>query len=234
MRSPDGIASTVLIPSELNSKINSVPVRVALDTEYPFRGTLCYTVETPSPVSFTLSVRIPRWAKSAEVDGTAAEVGFYHIKREWKGKTEIKVTLHFETRLVKRPDGMFCLERGPLVYSVAPKDRWVKHEFTRNGVERTFPYCDWELFAESPWNFAFTKDAEKAEVIEAPVSATPFSPDAPPVSLKAMMVPIEWKFADGVCESHPEAKVLGKPVPITLIPYGSTNLRITEMPLVGI
>ena len=108
------------------------------------------------------------------------------------------------------------------------------HEFTRNGVERKFPYCDWELFAESPWNYAFTKDAVKAELIKAPLSETPFSPDAPPVSLRAMMVPIEWGFASGVCEARPAGKALGEPVPVTLIPYGSTNLRVTEMPLLAI
>jgi hypothetical protein len=232
-RGEDEIVSAVLVPSELNCRVRGVPVRISLDTEYPFRETLRYTVETPSPLGFVFSIRIPRWVKDAEVDGAAAGGGsFFRIRREWKGKTEITVRFKFETRLRERPEGMFCLERGPLVYSVAPRERRVMREFVRDGVERKFPYCDWEIFAESPWNYAFTKESVKAGLIEAPVSEIPFSPEAPPVSLKAMMAPIEWGFAGGVCEARPAGRVLGKPVPVTLIPYGSTNLRITEMPLV--
>ncbi|MDR2375452.1 MAG: glycoside hydrolase family 127 protein [Treponema sp.] len=234
MAGEDGIVSTVLVPSELNCRVKNVPVRISLETEYPFRETLRYTIETPSPVSFVFALRIPGWAKKAEIDGVAAEGGnFFRIMREWKGKTEITVRLHVETRMRERPGGMFCLERGPLVYSVAPLERWVMHEFTRNGVERKFPYCDWELFALSPWNYAFTKEAVNAVLIQAPLSEIPFSPAAPPVSLKTLMTPIEWGFTGGVCEARPAGRILGEPVPVTLIPYGSTNLRVTEMPLKG-
>jgi hypothetical protein len=237
MYGDDEIASTVLVPSKLDCRVKDVPVHITLDTEYPFRETLRYTVEASSPVDFVFSVRIPRWAKNTEidtVDGTAAAEGgtFFRIRREWKGRTEITLRLHFETRLAERPEGMFCLERGPLIYCVAPAERRVMHEFIRDGVERKFPYCDWELFAESPWNYAFTREAPGAEVIEAPLSDIPFSPAAAPVSLKTTLVPIEWNLVDGVCEARPAGRVLGKPVPVTLIPYGSTNLRITEMPLV--
>jgi hypothetical protein len=259
----DEIVSAVLVPSRLECRINDVRVRIDLETEYPFRETLRYTVETSAPLSFTLTLRIPGWAKAVELNGAAVEsdgvsagsdritVGsdrisagpggesaaggrFFRIRREWKGTTEINARFHFETRLAERPGGMYCLERGPLVYCVAPRERRVMREFTRDGVERKFPYCDWELFAESPWNWAFTKGAENAEPIEAPLSGIPFSPEAPPVSLKAMMVPIEWGFADGVCEARPAGRVLGGPVPVRLVPYGATNLRVTEMPLVQV
>jgi hypothetical protein len=234
MGGEDEIRSTVLVPSELNCKVKGTPVRVSLETEYPFRETLRYRIETSSPVDFEFAVRIPRWVKRAELEGAAAQGGtFFRIKRQWKGKTEIALRFEFETRLRERPGGLYCLERGPLVYSVAPKVRPVKHEFVRDGVERKYPYCDWELFADSPWNYGFTGEAEKAKLVEAPLSAIPFSPDAPPVSLEAQMVPVEWGFADGVCEARPEGRVLGEPVPVKLIPYGSTKLRVTEMPLVG-
>jgi hypothetical protein len=233
MAAEDGIVSTVLVPSELTCRVKDIPVHISLETEYPFRETLRYTIETSAPVDFEFAVRVPGWARTAKVNGIAVEGGsFFHIRREWRDRTEIDVRFCFETRLTERPGGMFCLERGPLVYSVAPQERRVMHEFTRGGTERKFPYCDWELFAESPWNYAFTKDAVNAELIEAPLSEIPFSFESPPVSLRAMMVLIEWGFADGVCEVRPAGKILGKPVPVTLIPYGSTNLRMTEMPLV--
>ena len=39
-----------------------------METGYPFRDNLTYRVTTEKPVEFTLSVRIPSFADSAEVD----------------------------------------------------------------------------------------------------------------------------------------------------------------------
>lgn len=238
MGGEDSIASVVLVPSELNCHVKDVPVRIRLDTEYPFKGSLRYTLETDAPVRFTFSVRIPGWAKAAVLEGAADTGGgvprpgtFFSIEKEWTGKTEIAITLEFETELAARPNGMYCLRRGPLVYSIAPKERWEKHEYTRNGVERKFPYCDYEIFPLSPWNYAFSGGGA-FEVQEFPLSETPFSPEKPPVKIRANMVPVEWKFENGVCEKRPSGKVLGDPVVCELIPYGCTNLRMTEMPLV--
>jgi hypothetical protein len=229
MRSPDGIVSTALVPSELNCKINGVDVKITLDTEYPFRSSLRYTIVTSAPVRFALSIRIPKWAKSTKVDGNAAVPGTFHkIERVWKGKTEINIEMEFETELVERPNKMYALRRGPLVYSIAPKERWVKHEYVKDGTERKFPYCDYEIFPESPWNYAFTGD--DMEVIEQPVSETPFSPDKPPVKIRTKMAPIEWNIVNGVCEERPSGHITGEPVLCDLIPYGCTNLRMTEMP----
>ncbi|MDR3333282.1 MAG: hypothetical protein LBT13_00120, partial [Treponema sp.] len=93
-------------------------------------------------------------------------------------------------------------------------------------------YCDYEIYPESPWNFGFT--GGPMEVIEKPLSGFPFSPDNPPVSIRTKMAPIEWKLENGVCEPLPSGKVTGEAVTCDLIPYGCTNLRNTEMPLVGI
>jgi hypothetical protein len=233
MRADDGIASAVLVPSELACEINGRAVKCRLETEYPFREKLFYTVEVAEPVTFTFYIRIPEWAAAVEVEGQKAVPGsFFALKKEWRGRTEIAVSLRFETKLISRPHTMYCLRRGPLLYSVAPRERWEKREYVRDGVERKYPYCDYEVFAESPWNYAFTGfSLESCEVAEAPLPDIPFSPLAPPVSIKTVLVPIEWGFENGVCETYPEGKVSGKSVPVTLIPYGCTNLRITEMPM---
>ena len=33
-------------------------------------------------------------------------------------------------------------------------------EYTRAGVERRFPYCDYEIYPESEWNYGFADDGE--------------------------------------------------------------------------
>ncbi|MCL2420398.1 MAG: hypothetical protein FWD03_00940, partial [Defluviitaleaceae bacterium] len=103
--------------------------------------------------------------------------------------------------------------------------------YTRDGVERKFPYCDYEIFPMSKWNYAFAGD--KFSFKSHGVGEVPFNPDTPPVSLSAPMVEVDWPFADGVCAEKPtDLTPLGDPQVMQLIPYGCTNLRMTEMPMV--
>ena len=64
----------------------------------------------------------------------------------------------------------------------------------------------------------------------------PFTPDAPPVCLETDAVPIAWGYRKGqkaVCRETPRSRTpVGSRKKVTLIPYGCTNLRMTELPLV--
>jgi hypothetical protein len=231
---PAGIVSSVLVPSELSFNLGDNRITCTLETGYPFRGTLDYTVETEKPVRLDLSIRIPGWAASAKVDGIPAEAGtFFTLDKEWKGRTEIRVSLEFNISLEQRPSGMHCLWRGPLLYSLAPKERWEKREFTKDGVERKFPYCDYEIFPESPWNYGFYGTPRQAAVVESPIPELPFSPENPALKIQTPLIPIAWNLVDGVCEERPAGSIAGEPLTMELIPYGCTNLRITEMPLIA-
>ena len=44
-------------------------------------------------------------------------------------------------------------------------------------------------------------------------------------------VEIDWGFDNGLCHEVPDSRVpLTRPQQVRLIPYGCTNLRMTEMP----
>lgn len=103
-------------------------------------------------------------------------------------------------------------------------------EYVRDGVERKFPYCDYEIFPTTDWNYGF---ADKKFTVEfGEVGDVPFSPDGAPIKLKAKMAHVDWKMTDGRCEELPESKKsIGEPIETELIPYGCTNLRMTEMPI---
>jgi len=232
MRTDDGVASTVLVPSTLDTTIDGVPVGCALITEYPFRNTLKYVVKAASPVRFTLSIRIPACAKTASVDGQPVEPGaFFDVERQWSGVTEISVELGFECALTDRPRDMKALWRGPLLYSVAIRERWEMLEYTRNGVERKFPYCDYEVYPESRWNYAFA-DAHGFDVKESPIGDMPFSGDRPPVEITAAMAPVDWREEFGIAAVRPVSnRPIGPVEQVRMIPYGCARLRMTEMPM---
>ncbi len=227
-----GIASCVLSPAAVETVINRVKVECKLVTEYPFRGTLKYIIKTEAPVEFSLFIRIPSFAKSAEIDKTETKCGeFAEISREWNGTSEIEVNLNFETEIVSRPENMVCVRRGALIYSIPIKEKWEKVEYIKDGVERKYPYCDYYIYPRSKWNYALAND--KFELSEQEFDA-PFNPENPPITLSAELIEIEWDFNCGHCDRLPKSiKPLSDIQRIKLIPYGCTNLRMTEIPFIS-
>ncbi len=234
MRSKEGIASVILAPSAVSCEIGGAHITCELKTEYPFREALTYVITADRPVRFPLSIRIPAAVKEARVGGEVARPGaFFTVEREWNGREELQVRFTYETRLEKRPNDLYCVKRGPLLYSVAIQEEWTRLEYERDGVERVFPYCDYEIRPLSKWNYAFADDQFTVE--EHDGWEAPFSTERPPISMTGSFVEIDWGFDHGVCHETPDSRVpLTQPQRVRLIPYGCTNLRMTEMPWVKV
>ena len=160
----------------------------------------------------------------------------YRIKKNWKGEEIIAVSYEFEIELIKRPRDMWALRRGPFIYSLSIEEEWVKHEYIRDGVERKYPYCDYEIYPRSKWNYAFCSD--NFEVCEHEIGDIPFSSSNPPVTIETQGVEIDWGYEEGyndLASKVPHStEPLGPCHKITLKPYGCTNLRMTELPKVKI
>lgn len=235
MKSANGIAITSYAPSIANTVINNVKLSVRQDTMYPFRDNVKIIVKVEEEVEFDLMLRIPSFAKSATINGETINCcGAYHIiNQKWCGETEILINFEFETVLIDRPLNNKALTRGPLVYALPIKEKWEKVEYTKDGVERKFPYCDYEISPLTNWNYAFCNDNFVIEHFD--IDEFPFSNINPPVILKTKMVRVEWGEKNGVCFEQANAEnILGEQEEIYLQPYGCTNLRMTEMPFVKI
>lgn len=231
MKTENGIASCALSPSIIETEIDNTKVKCELVTEYPFRNTLKYVIATEKPVEFTLLIRIPEFVKSATVNEKAVACGeFAKVTKVWDGTSEINVVFEFETEIIKRPEDMICIRRGPLFYSIPIKEKWERVEYIENGVERKFPYCDYYIYPESKWNYALADDSFEVEEVEFDAA---FNPEKPPVSITARVAEVEWEFNNGHCDRLPRSnKPISDIKDIKLIPYGCTNLRMTEIPYV--
>lgn len=236
-RKGDAVVSAVLAPSVLTTSVKGVPVRIELSTLYPFRKTLKYSVTVSEPVSFPLRVRIPEWAESVRANGKDCETGeFFTAGTEWSGTQEVRVEFGWKPELRERPRGLFALHYGPLVFSLAIAEEKLRKEYVRNGVERKFPYCDYEILPKSPWNYAFAGNS--FQVCENDGFDRPFSRENPPLSVTADMAEIDWGLEDGyekICAEVPRSAVpLSGPEKKLFLPYGCTDLRMTEMPRIRV
>jgi hypothetical protein len=220
-----------LLPSVLTTEIDGVRVKVEIITDYPFRHTATIRVRCKEPVAFKLRVRVPAWAKSAKMS-TATRDGDYLIIDKTFGKTTtLSVKLTDKPHLVDRPCGSKVAEYGPLVFALPIEAEYKMLEYTRDGVERKFPYCDYELSPKSEWRYGFA--SATFEVVEADGCDVPFSEKQPSLALKASMARVDWDYEDGYTNVSAEKPVsdraLSAPEDKLLIPYGATMLRVTEM-----
>lgn len=237
MKSEDGneVSVCAIAPAVLNTEIGGGKVRIESETLYPFGSEVNYIVTAENETEFTLTLRVPACAVDAEIDGVKVKPGTaVSLGRKWSGKSVVTLKMTFKPEFMLRPTGMYALRRGPLVYALRIDEKKTMFEYERNGVERKFPYCDWEIRPVSEWQYAFA--GGEIEVHEGgELGEYIFDPDSAPVWMEVPVYRIDWGYEDGygfVARHEPRSTV---PVDLDVekvkfIPYGSTNIRLTELP----
>jgi hypothetical protein len=230
MKTDEGLAIGAIVPCKLNTVIKGSTVSCEIVTNYPFEDGYLVIITAAESVSFSLSLRFPEGAKNITVNGESIQGTRRHITGEWHGRTEIAVAMDFTIEMVPHSGSLYFVRRGNVVYALPVKSRWEKLEYTKDGVERKFPYCDYELIPQSDWNYAFSGCSF---VLKREESSGPFfDPAHVPVKLKTQLVPINWPLVNGVADSEPDSHALAEStVEAELIPYGCTDLRMTLLPL---
>ena len=228
MYADNEIISAVPIPSELKTK----DVNIVLETQYPFDYRFKYTIKADK--DFTFRIRIPSWAENIIVDGKAFDGDEAVFEISKAQCCEIHIAYSVVPTIQNREYGLYTVQCSPLVFSLPIRYEKKMYEYEKDGVERKFPYCDYEYIPVSDWNYAYCSTDFKLEKRE--VGKIPFCSQHPPVAVKAYVKQINWGLEDGyetVCAKEPLSRTpIGEEKEITLYPYGCAKLRMTELPMV--
>ncbi len=239
-----GLAAVSYAPCTVRAEVGGVPVVIRVNTRYPFGETVRISVEAARPVDFDLHLRIPGWCDRPRlaVDGAAVAGirtgAFAPVRRRWSKRTEVELELGSDPVLQRRFNGSAALVRGPLVYALRVPEKWRRIHGDEPG--RELPHGDWEVLPEGAWNWALAVAAEgplsgiRFESRE--VGDLPFSPEGAPLVARARGRRVGgWGLEHGAAAPPPasplpQQRLEGEESELELIPYGCTNLRMTELP----
>ncbi len=120
--------------SEVQTTIDGKPIRLEVDTNYPWEGHIGITLHPGKKQRYTLKMRIPAWSGnwSVRVNGRTISAsvrnGYISVKRYWNDGDKVDLTLDMSVKMVEADPrvhenkGLRAIRRGPIIYCAEETD----------------------------------------------------------------------------------------------------------------
>ena len=224
------------------------------ETAYPFRDTVTYVVRGTKPVAFEIVPKKPGWCPSmtVRVNGESGA----SLKRTWKDGDTLTLKFEMPVRVERFDDhaGIHPLtfRRGPLVYSLPIGEKW-KNLGDGKGLAPTPLPKGWAWWSVEPvidekplpqhyerpgylremisWNVAFDESRLDVAVEDLPLDGYVW--EHPPVRINVKGYKAIYAFPPypaKTTEFYSPLQTVTRPMPVSLVPFGCTSIRITYFP----
>ncbi|MBR6767073.1 MAG: glycoside hydrolase family 127 protein [Clostridia bacterium] len=222
-----GLQAISYAPCTVRASLGGVPMRLKVSGGYPFSQTVEIQVSVKQPAEFPLYLRVPFWARQPMIylpDGEIMQVRANEttcVRRKWRTGDVVRLEMPAAPRVTKWYHQSGAVELGPLLMAFQPEEKWEKQE---DG--------NWQVTAQSPWNWALVRDEPMKAVYESEMTEA-FGKQPAPVKVLVKVVPVDWPMDGGNCANVPMVPQVDakKAQVIELVPYGMTGLRISQFPM---
>lgn len=230
-----GLVIAAYAPVKATTTIAGHQVSLDIDTNYPFDGQVKIQVISDVAQAFNLQLRLPKWCDNFSVkcdDNDIQHVvnqGYIEINSIWNNNLII-LNMDLKLRSEIRFNQSRSFYYGALMLSTFIPAQW-------NRIRNASKIPDYELYPLDEWNYAVAVDHQglpiNLEITKTEMGDYIFDPQNQILSFHVDGYQIDsWKES-GLKSTPPETfTTVQKLRRIVLVPYGATDLRIGEIPII--
>lgn len=216
LKKDDCIILLAPLSSDIDTQLNHTKVSLSIQSDYPFNNIASVRINKGY---FNILIQKPEFVDSIIIDGK--EIAEEEILLKAEENQEYILQYKFKLRTIRNPDSSLSVYYGPLLMALPIKEEVLM------GPSK---FSDREIKPVSEWRYGIREDLSDA-IIEQTDIADKFIFGQPNISIKVTGKRVKWGIKNNQCDRVSQAKETDSEyVKLELIPYGSTNLRISQFP----